>query len=77
MVVEFDFFMCKFLSGAFGGVVASLHPISNVVLLSGFFMEERAFLMGCWLDVLLVEYSAFVLFLHYFVIISLFESVSQ
>ena len=40
-------------------------------------MEERAFLMGCWLDVLLVEYSAFVLFLHYFVIISLFESVSQ
>jgi len=32
LVVEFDFFMRKFLSGAFGSVVASLQPISNVVL---------------------------------------------
>ena len=32
LVVEFDFFMCKFLSGAFGSVVASLQSISNVVL---------------------------------------------
>ena len=32
LVVEFDFFMCKFLSGAFGSVVASLKPISNAVL---------------------------------------------
>ena len=38
--VEFDFIMCKFFSGAF---------------LSCFFLEERAFLMGCWLDVLLEE----------------------
>ena len=55
LVVVFDFFMCKFLSGTFGSVVTSLQPISNVVLFSCFFMEERAFLMGCWLDVLLVE----------------------
>ena len=48
LVVEFDFFMCKFLSGAFGSVVASLK------FLSCFFTEERAFLMCCWLDVLLV-----------------------
>ena len=32
LVVEFDFFMCKFLSGVFGSVAASLQPISNVVL---------------------------------------------
>ena len=32
LVLEFDFFMCKFRSGAFGSVVASLLPISNVVL---------------------------------------------
>ena len=32
LVAEFDFFMCKFLSGAFGSVVASLQPISYVVL---------------------------------------------
>ena len=32
LVVEFDFFMCKFLFGAFGSVVACLQPISNVVL---------------------------------------------
>ena len=32
LVVEFDFFMRKFLSGALGNVVASLQPISNVVL---------------------------------------------
>ena len=32
LVDEFDFFMCKFLSGAFGSVVASLQPISNVGL---------------------------------------------
>ena len=32
LVVEFDLVMCKFLSGAFGSVVASLQPISNVVL---------------------------------------------
>ena len=32
MVVVFDFFMCKFLSGAFGSVVTSLQPISNVVV---------------------------------------------
>ena len=31
-IVEFDFFMCKFHSGAFGSVVASLQAISNVVL---------------------------------------------
>ena len=55
LVVEFDFFMCKFLSGAVGSVVASLQPISNVVLFKLFLYGERAFLMGCWLDVLLVE----------------------
>ena len=32
LVVEFDFFMRKFLSGAFGSVVAILQPISNVDL---------------------------------------------
>ena len=32
LVVEFDFFMGKFLSGAFGSAVTSLQPISNVVL---------------------------------------------
>ena len=32
LVVEFDFFMCKFLSGAFGSVIASIQPISNVLL---------------------------------------------
>ena len=32
LVVVFDFFMCKFLSGAFGSVVTSLQPISNVVV---------------------------------------------
>ena len=36
LVVEFEFFMCKFLSGAFGSAVASLQPISNVVLLKLF-----------------------------------------
>ena len=55
LVVVFDFFMCKFLSEAFGSVATSLQPISNVVLFYCFFMEQRAFLMVCWLDVLLVE----------------------
>ena len=32
LVVIFDFSMCKFLSGAFGCVVTSLQPISNIVL---------------------------------------------
>ena len=32
LVVEFDLFMCKFLSGAFGSAAASLQPISNLVL---------------------------------------------
>ena len=47
--------MCKFLSGALGSVVASPQPISNVVLFKLY--GERAFLMGCLLDVprLLVE----------------------
>ena len=55
LVVEFDFFMRKFLSGAFGSVVASLQPISNVVVFKLFLYGGTAFLMGCWLDVLLVE----------------------
>ena len=32
LVDVFDFFVCKFLSGAFGCVVTSLQPISKIVL---------------------------------------------
>ena len=55
LVVEFDFFMRKFLSGAFGSVFASLQPISNVVLFKLFLYGGTSILVCCWLDVLLVE----------------------
>ena len=44
LVVEFDFFMCKFLSGAFGSVVASLPPILNVVLFKLFLYGRTSIL---------------------------------
>ena len=46
LVVEFDFFMCKFLSGAFGSVVASLQPISNVIVFKLFLYGGTSFLNG-------------------------------
>ena len=46
LVVKFDFFMCKFLSGAFGSVVASLQPNSNVVLFKLFLYGEISILDG-------------------------------
>ena len=55
MVVEFDFFMCKFLSGAFGSVVASLQPISNVVLFKPFLYGGTSILDVLLFNVLFVE----------------------
>ena len=44
LVVEFDFSMCKFLSGAFGSVVTSLQPIWNVVLFKLFLYGRTSIL---------------------------------
>ena len=46
LVVVFDFFMCKFPSGAFGSVVTSLQPISNVVLFKLFLYGGTSILAG-------------------------------
>ena len=46
LIVVFDFFMCKFLSGTFGSVVASLQLISNVVLFKLFLYGGTSILDG-------------------------------
>ena len=46
LVVVFDFFMCKFLSGAFRNVVSSLQSISNVVLFKLFLYGGTSILDG-------------------------------
>ena len=46
LVVVFDFFMCKFLSGTFGSVVTSLQPISNVVVFKLFLYGGTSILDG-------------------------------